>query len=176
MIGTALVFHHVSVMDSRGLDALVAASTLSVIAPGALAGTFLAGFLCDRFPNRFILVGSQLILVFAMLLTLVMAHPWQAMVYGASLGLAGGILMTTAAVIWPNYYGRENLGAIRGVVTAGMVAAAALGPLPFGFLFDVSNSYTSAVLVFLILPVACAIAALMATPPQRAQSAQARVA
>ena len=170
LIGTALVFHHVSVMDSRGLDALVAASALSVIAPGALAGTFLAGFLCDRFPNRFILVGGQLILVFAMLLTLVMAHPWQAMVYGVSLGLAGGILMTTAAVIWPNYYGRENLGSIRGVVTAGMVAAAALGPLPFGFLFDVSNSYTSAVLVFLALPAACVIAAFMATPPQRAQA------
>ena len=86
------------------------------------------------------------------------------------MGLAGGILMTTAAVIWPNYYGREHLGAIRGVVTAGMVAAAALGPLPFGFLFDVSNSYTSAVLVFLALPAACVIAAFMATPPQSTQA------
>lgn len=170
LIGTALVFHHVSVMDSRGLDVLVAASALSVIAPGALLGTFLAGFLCDRFPNRFVLVGGQLVLVFAMLLTFVMAHPWQAIVYGGSLGLAGGILMTTAAVIWPNYYGREHLGSIRGVVTAGMVASAALGPLPFGFLFDVSNSYTLAVLIFLILPVACAIAAFMATPPRQAQA------
>ena len=170
LIGTALVFHHVSVMDSRGLDAVVAASALSVIAPGALSGIFLAGFLCDRFPNRFVLVGGQLILVFAMLLTLVMAHPWQALVYGGSLGLGGGILMTTAAVIWPNYYGREHLGAIRGVVTSGMVASAALGPLPFGFLFDVSNSYTWAVLIFLTLPIACAIAAFMATAPRRTQA------
>ena len=170
LIGTALVFHHVSVMDSRGLDVLVAASALSVIAPGALAGTFLAGFLCDRFSNRFVLVGGQLVLVFAMLLTFVMAHPWQAIIYGGSLGLAGGILMTTAAVIWPNYYGREHLGSIRGVVTSGMVASAALGPLPFGFLFDVSNSYTLAVLIFLILPVACAIAAFIATPPKLTQA------
>jgi MFS family permease len=169
LIGTALVFHHVSVMDSGGLDAVVAASALSVIAPGALLGTFLAGFLCDRFPNRFVLVGGQLILVFAMLLILVMAHPWQALVYGGLLGLGGGILMTTAAVIWPNYYGREHLGAIRGVVTSAMVASAALGPLPFGFLFDVSNSYTWAVLIFLTLPIACAIAAFMATTPQRIQ-------
>ena len=173
LIGTALVFHHVSVMDSRGLDAVVAASALSVIAPGALAGTFLAGFLCDKFPNRFILVGGQLILLFAMLLTFVIAHPWQAVVYGGSMGLSGGIMMTTAAVIWPNYYGREHLGSIRGVVTAGMVASAALGPLPFGFLFDVAGSYTLSVLIFLTLPIACAIAAFMATPPQRAQSSQA---
>jgi MFS family permease len=171
LIGTALVFHHVSVMDSRGLDAVVAASALSVIAPGALAGTFLAGFLCDRFPNRFVLAGGPLILIFSMLLTLVMAHSWQAIVYGVSLGLGGGIMMTTSAVIWPNYYGRKHLGSIRGVVTSGMVAAAALGPLPFGFLFDISSSYTLAVLIFLTLPVTCAIAAFMATPPQLASRA-----
>ena len=117
-----------------------------------------------------------MILVFAMLLTLVMAHPWQAIVYGISMGLSGGIMMTTAAVIWPNYYGREHLGSIRGVVTSGMVAAAALGPLPFGYLFDVANSYTFAVSIFLALPVACVIAAFMASPPQRAQRTQARSA
>ena len=167
LISTALVFHHISVMDSRGLDAVVAASALSVIAPGALSGTFLAGFLCDRFPNRFVLAGGQFILIFSMLLTFVMAHPWQAIVYGLSLGLGGGILMTTGAVIWPNYYGRANLGSIRGVVTTGMVASAALGPLPFGFLFDLSNSYTLATTIFLALPAACAIAALAAYPPGR---------
>ena len=167
LISTALVFHHVSVMDSRGLDAVVAASALSVIAPGALSGTFLAGFLCDRFPNRFVLVSGQFILIFSMLLTFVMAHPWHAIVYGVSLGLGGGILMTTAAVIWPNYYGRANLGSIRGIVTTGMVASAALGPLPFGFLFDVSNSYTLATAIFLALPAACAVAAFAAIPPRR---------
>ena len=36
------------------------------------------------------------------------------------------------AVIWPNYYGRQHPGSIRGVTTAGMVVFAALGPLPFG--------------------------------------------
>jgi sugar phosphate permease len=169
LIGTALVFHNVSVMDSRGLDTVVAASALSVIAPGALFGTFLAGFLCDRFPNRFVLSVGQFILIFAMLLTLVMAHPWEAIVYGVSLGLGGGMMMTTAAVIWPNYYGRKHIGSIRGIVTSGMVAAAALGPLPFGFLFDISNSYTLAVLIFLALPVTCAIAAFMAPPPQLTQ-------
>ena len=132
-----------------------------------MCGTFIAGFLCDRFPNRFVLVGGQLILVFAMLLTFVMAHPWHAILYGLSLGLAGGTLMTTAAVIWPNYFGRTHLGSIRGVVTAGMVASAALGPLPFGFLFDISNSYTVAVAIFLALPAACAVAAFAATPPRR---------
>ena len=92
-------------MGSRGLDVVVTASALSVIAPGALTGTFLAGFLCDKLPNTYVMVAGQLILIFAMLLTLVMDQPWQAILYGAALGLAGGTLMTTAAVIWPNTTG-----------------------------------------------------------------------
>ena len=84
LIGTALVFHHVSVLGSRGLDVVVAASSLSVIAPGALAGTFLAGFLCVKYPHSYVLVAGQLRLIFALLLTLVMYPPGQAIWYGGS--------------------------------------------------------------------------------------------
>ena len=83
--------------------------------------------------------------------------------------------MTTHAVIWPNYYGREHLGAIRGVVTSVSVFFAALGPLSFGLLFDVSNNYTSAVLIFLALPAASAISAFIATPPSRLKNPRGRL-
>ncbi len=167
LISTALVFHHVSVMSSRGLDAGVAASILSVIAPLAIVGAFIAGFLADRLPNRYLLVVGQGLLCLAMLLTLVISQAWQGFIYGGMLGLAGGLFMTTNSVIWPNYYGRTYLGSIRGVVTTSMVAFAAAGPLPFGFLFDLTDGYTMAVFVFMALPVACGIAALFAYPPQR---------
>ena len=71
------------------------------------------------------------------------------------------------AVIRPNYYGRQHPGSIRGVTTAGMVVFAALGPLPFGRICDLTGSYSTAILIFLALPVACAIAALLARPPGR---------
>ena len=130
LIGTALVFHHVSLLSSHGLEARVAASVLSVLAPSSLAGTFIAGFLSDRIPNRYLLAGGQAIMALAMLLTLVIAHPWQAFAYGGALGLSSGILNTTNAVIWPNYYGRTHLGTIRGAVTTSMVAFAALAARP----------------------------------------------
>ena len=170
LISTGLMFHHVSVMDSRGLDVVVAAFALSVIAPGALLGIVLAGFLCDKFSNRYVLAVCQIILAFAMLLILVMDGTWQAILYGFFLGLVTGGLMTTVAVIWPNYYGREHLGAIRGVFISGSVFFAALGPLSMGLLFDVSNNYTSAVLIFLALSAASAISAFIATPPSRLQN------
>ena len=171
LISTALVFHHVSVMSSRGLDAGVAASILSVIAPLAIVGAFIAGFFADRLPNRYLLVVGQGLLCLAMLLTLVISQAWQGFIFGGMLGLAGGLFMTTNSVIWPNYYGRTYLGSIRGVVTTCMVAFAALGPLPFGILFDLTNGYTVAIFVFMALPVACGIAALFAYPPQKRHAA-----
>ena len=167
LIGTALVFHHVSLLDSRGVDAGTAAVVLSVLALTALAGTFAAGFLSDRYPNRFILVGGQSILAMAMLSTFTITGSWQAFLYGGMLGLSQGITLTINAVIFPNYYGRAHLGSIRGVATTSQVAFAALGPLPFGLLFDLTNSYTLAVLVFLMLPVTCIAASLLASPPRK---------
>ena len=48
-----------------------------------------------------------------------------------------------------------------------MVGFAALGPLPFGLLFDLTDSYATAILIFLAMPTACATAALLARPPQK---------
>ena len=45
--------------------------------------------------------------------------------------------------------------------------ARGLGPLPFGFLFDLTSSYTLAVLLFLALPALCIVAAYMARPPKK---------
>ncbi len=81
------------------------------------------------------------------------------------LGMAMGFFIITNAVIWPNYYGRRQIGSIRGVATTVMVASAALGPLPFAFLFEMTGSYSVAIVVFLALPILCILAALAATPP-----------
>ena len=167
LISTALIFHMVSVITSRGLDAGLAATVLSVMAPMSLAGTFAAGYLADKLPNRFLLAASQGILTLNMLWIFALSEPWQALVFGGMLGLGGGFSMTTNAVIWPNYYGRRHLGSIRGVVSTCMVGFAALGPLPFGLLFDLTDSYSTAILIFLAMPTACATAALLARPPQK---------
>ena len=174
LISTALVLNHFSVMGSRGIDKVMAAYILGVIAPLAIVGAFIAGFLADRLPNRYLLVVGQGLLCLAMLFILVISQAWQGFIYTGILGLAGGLFMTTNSVIWPNYYGRTYLGSIRGVVTTSMVAFAAAGPLPFGFLFDLyRQGYTLPILVFVALPVACGIAAFFAYPPQRKMAAAA---
>jgi len=167
LISTALTFHHVSLLATRGIPSVVAASVFAVFATMHILGTFAAGFMADRFPNRRLLALGQGLLSATMLWIFLISSTWQAFFYGAMLGISCGFLMTTFTVIWPNYYGRLHLGSIRGAATAGMVIFAALGPLPFAWIFDLTGSYSSAILIFLALPIACAIAALLAHPPRR---------
>lgn len=165
LISTALVFHQGSLFATKGLDASMAALTLTVMAAMALIGTLLAGVLNDRVPNRYVLALSQAILIVAMIWTFALSQSWEALAYGGLLGLGGGLFMNTFTVIWPNYFGRRHLGSIRGVATTSMVGFAALGPMPFGLLFDLTGSYNVAIISFLALPAACGIAAFLARPP-----------
>jgi cyanate permease len=51
-----------------------------------------------------------------------------------------------------------------------MVVASGLGPMPFGILFEMTESYDAAILGFVALPVICGFAAMAAVPPaKRAQ-------
>ena len=104
-------------------------------------------------------------LVAAMIWTFLVSNTLEAVIYGGMLGFSSGFLMTVNSVIWPNYYGRQHLGSIRGIATTVTIAAAALGPLPFAFLTELMDSYGKAVMVFLLLPVLCIVASALAVKP-----------
>ena len=167
LIGTALTFHNVALLTGKGLDPAVAAGVLSVMALSAMGANLVSGYLNDRFPNRLVLAGAQLILVAAMLMTFVISAPWMAFAYAMLLGTGQGFGMNTITVIWPNYFGRAHLGSIRGLAMTSTMAFAALGPLPFSALADVAGSFGLAVGVFLALPILCAALAVMAGGPGR---------
>ncbi len=170
LVGTGLAFHQISLLASKGIQTGMATTVFSIIGPLQLLGAFIAGFMADRFPNRYLLVVGQVLLGMAMLWTFLITSAWQAFTYGAILGFSMGFIMNVTAVIWPNYYGRLHLGSIRGVSIASTVAFAALGPLPFGLIYDITGDYSLAILVLLTLPVSCAVAALLAFPPKKRRS------
>ena len=170
LIGTALTFHNVSLLTGKGLDAGMAAGVLSVMAAASICANLASGYLNDRFPNRFVFAVAQCVLVGAMLFTFLLSSVWLALAYGAILGVGMGLGMNTNVVIWPNYFGRRNLGSIRGLAMTSTMAFAALGPLPFSVLYDLSGSYDLALLVFLALPAACCALALLSPPPVKAAS------
>ena len=165
LIMTGLTLHLVPLMEEKGLSPAVAAAAFSMFGPMMLAGNFIGGLLCDRGDNRFVLASGQVIFIGTILFTFVISQPWHAFVYMALAGFSVGIINTTNTVIWPNYFGRTNLGSIRGVSTTAVIGFSAMGALPFGFIFDMTGSYDTAILILLVLPVICGVAALLAVRP-----------
>ncbi|MDP8922824.1 MAG: MFS transporter [Chloroflexota bacterium] len=164
-ISTGLIFHQVSYFASRGLSAEVAASALTAFAIAFAATTFVVGFVLERVPERYVLAGGLLLLPVGVLCLMAATTPPVALLYGALLGVVSGTNGTTSASIWAGYYGRRHLGSIRGLTQAINITAAATGPLMLSIPYDLFGSYTAGLWFMAALPVAGALAAVLAGPP-----------
>jgi MFS family permease len=156
MIITALTFHQVSILGSRGVEPGWALGLISLQALVATLFAFPAGWLTDRVAGRHLLAVAMMLLSMASALVLFMPVPQLAPLYAALLGLNGALLRTAGNVIWLNYYGRGNQGGIRGVVMSAMILGAAIGPLPAAFAIDFFGSYNPALVAFAAISAAVA--------------------
>ena len=167
MVGTGLVFHQVALLGTHGVSRGWALGMMTLQAGFATLLTFPAGWATDRWPNRFLLLTAMCSLALAVTLLLTLPSVWFVFVYALLLGLHGSILRSTGNVVWINYYGRANQGAVRGVSYAVMILAAAVGPLPLAFSIDQWGSYRPALLLFLSAPIFAGLAVSSARQPRK---------
>jgi MFS family permease len=176
LVGTGVAFQQVSIMTSKDLSIGAAAGVFAIMAPTAIAGQFVAGYLVSRVQVRYLIAVGQLGLVAAMLMLLNTTELWHAYAYGVVLGAVQGFLMNLNQVVWPTYFGRRHLGSIRGIANFGTMSAAAVGPLPLALSIDISGSYTTGLIAYMVLPPLCGIAAILAGKPGRPSKRSAREA
>ncbi len=165
MVNTGLTFHHVSILGQRGIDPLLAASILGLQALFALPFNFIAGYLLDRWPPRYILMGTFIGQVLSMLWIALIVGPVTVVFYGVLRGMVQGFERMSINVIWPAYYGRKHLGSIQGSAMTFMVIGSAFGPLPFGIWYDQLASYRGVIVLMMAFSVLAAIASHQARPP-----------
>ncbi len=167
LVVTGLAFNQVAIFTDRGLPGTLAAATFSVESAVGVPATLLAGWLVDRYPLRFILAAGQVCLLVAMVVLLMSNSPAWAFGYSAWRGASSGLWMVAADVAWPAWFGRKHLGSIRSVGFAVGVVGAALGPLPFGFAYDLLGGYSPAIAALLVLPAVATVAVLLAGEGRR---------
>jgi sugar phosphate permease len=166
-INTGLIFHQVSIMDHVGVSVEAAAAVLSIMALIRLPLVLVAGQIADKVPTRYLQTGSMLGLLISMFALYFTRSVQMAMVYGVLMGITMAFQILVEGVIWPEYYGRSYLGSIKGMTMMAAVIGSALGPLPFGYAYDIYGGYMEALVFSMVFPIMGIIAALMATPPKR---------
>lgn len=167
LVNTGLTFHLFSILGEQGVPDQTAALILSIMAIVGFPVTMASGFILERV-NVHIVLGLSFIgqMVFILLLTQVDTYV-LAIVFGVLWGVIGGIERITLNIIWPDYFGRENLGSIKGIATTTMVIGSAFGPLPFGVAYDTFGGYTEILLLILIFPILGTVAAFLSPPPKK---------
>ena len=140
-IGT-VALHRIAAFMDRGLDPTLIAFATAFDAVCAGVSTFAFGMLANRgVPARFLgaagfaaLAGASVMTIYADTLPVMFASM-------AIFGLGIGGMMFLNNFIWADYFGRENVGAIRGLANPINLAVGGLGAPAAGYIYDFIGSY-----------------------------------
>jgi Arabinose efflux permease len=161
MISTGIPLHLIPLLIERGftLDAAVAAFT--VIGPAQVAAR-LAMAVGERSVSIWtlgILTMLFSVLAFA-LLPFIPPGSWLVVVFAALYGASNGMMTIVRALLPPELFGRENYGAIQGMIAMPVRIAMATTPFAFGAIWAWWGSY-GAVLAILLAMALCSLAGFM---------------
>lgn len=166
LVQTAVFFSLVPLFLDRSLTERDAAQLMAVFA-AALATTHLvAGYLADHWPARWLLTvgmatfGGSLVCLYCMHTA---AMAWAC---GVLMGISQGIYFGTSQPLWSRYFGRRNLGKVRGILMTVAVASSSVGPFIAGLVRDTTGSFDLALLLFCAIPLPLAVACVWATAPR----------
>jgi MFS family permease len=164
-VGTALLLNHFSIMQNAGIARTDALVVLSVYAAVQVAVTLGTGALLDYSEPRRLVPVAMLFLALASALPAFETGVVVSWLYALCLGGAYGSQQAIGAAGYAQYFGRDHLGAIRGVSSLVGVAGAAFGPLPFAASIEWTGSYAVALIGSCVLCVACGAASFAVRRP-----------
>lgn len=125
----------------RGIDpGIVALGTFGDAAAAAIVGMMI-GPAVERYSPRLVALLGFGGMICAFLLTFVARDATLMFVSSAFYGMGMATVMMLQNVLWPNYFGRANVGAIRGAAFPITLALQALGAPLSGFIHDATGTY-----------------------------------
>lgn len=164
---TGCVFHQISILGQSGLSPETAALISTLTSVINLPIALLAGGLADRYPLKYLMAINQALLL-AMVAALFYADSLNlVLVYGALMGIMMGMQAIVRGVVWPEYFGRRHLSTIRGVNMMAGVIGSALGPLPYGYAYDLFGGYSEVLLASMIFPLLGIFLGYLAKKPEK---------
>ena len=163
----SVVVHEFSYVTDRGFSTGVAAAVLSTHAITASAGRLVWGFLVERFHVRLCMFALYLGCALGIGILLTATTVPMVFLFAAVYGICVGGHIVLSNVAWADYFGREFVGTIRGVLAPLTQGSVALGPLLVGLGYDFLGDYFRVFIVLLGLYLVAAMVVLFATPPVR---------
>jgi MFS family permease len=146
IISTGLPIHLIPIFLERGFSIDAAVAAYAVIGPAQVATRFLTGFGERAMSLRGIGVATMALSALAfLLLPFIPAGSWLILAFAALYGASNGMLTIVKALLPPELFGREDYGAIQGMIAMPVRIAMAAAPFAFGALWAWRGSYDAVV-------------------------------
>ncbi len=168
-IGT-VALHRIAAFMDRGLDPTLVSFATAFDAVCAGVATFTFGMLVARIPARYLGGIGFAMLAAASVLTIYSINPLIMFISMAIFGFGIGGMMFLQNFIWADYFGRANVGGIRGLVNPINLVAGGLGAPAAGYVRDISGTYDPAWWVGVGLMIFAALLTIATPPPKLPRS------
>lgn len=168
IITYSMVVHLVPILRSHGIAASAAAAIMGLMGLAAMTGRLLGGTLLDRFPAKIVGVAFFVLPIASVVILMnAGASIWLSALAAIAFGLANGAEMDLISYLVARYYGMRNFAGIYAISVAGAGAAAALGPVIAGLLYDQAGSYDGFLMLAMVpMAIGAALVATLPTPPR----------
>lgn len=166
LVQAGVSLHQAPHLLQRGMPPALAAGMVSSFGFASSTSHLVWGVVGTRWPVRYALTSTTVCILTGFLVLLSARHPIQGFLGTVLFGAGVGGLMTLVPVAWADYYGRANLGTIRGVTLPVQVVSQAAGPLLIGSLYDLMGSYDVALMVAAALAAMAGCLVFFARPPR----------
>jgi MFS family permease len=154
MISTGLPLHLIPLLIERGFSLDAAVAAFSVVGPAQVAARLVMALGERMLSMKAVGVVTMMLSVFAFaLLPFIPPGSWLVALFAGLYGAANGMMTIVKALLPPELFGRENYGAIQGMIAMPVRIAMATAPFAFGALWGWWGSYGAVLAVCLIMAV-----------------------
>jgi MFS family permease len=144
---SAVLVHAIPLLMDRGVPAAKAAAVLGLFGLAVSAGRLISGYFLDLFGGP--KVAAVIFVLSGLACGLLTLSGANLVLDGISIvfaGLAAGAEADIAAYFTAKFFGRRHYGAIYGLLYALYCLGGGIGPLAAGGVYDLTHSYTVALL------------------------------
>lgn len=161
IISVGIPVHLIPILLERGFSIEAAVAAYTVIGPAQVAARFLTGFGERAMSLRGIGVATMALSALGfLLLPFIPAGSWLILVFAGLYGASNGMLTIVRALLPPELFGREDYGAIQGMIAMPVRITMAIAPFAFGALWAWWGNYDAVLILCLVMAV-CSLVAFM---------------
>ena len=158
--------HWVPYFREIGFDAATAAFGVFVFGVFSVSSRFVWGYLASKYHVRPVFTVQMLLSAVGVVIILLIENQAMLLVWAVAQGLTMGSFFQLQAILTPIYFGRQHIGAIRGMMWMPMNFAAGIAPLALERLHAWRGDYNAAFLMVLVFWLITALLVWLSRAPE----------